>query len=252
METLFVGKNIIFLPETLSTNSYAIDLLKNVNPGEGTVVHTANQLSGKGQRGSVWMSDAARNLTASFIFKPGFLDLKNQFFLYIISALACYDTTAEILNASHFDIKIKWPNDILLNRKKVAGILIENKMQQNRLLWTVIGIGLNVNQQDFGELIATSLKKEGNNEVEVQLCLELICKHLEKYYLHLKNKKYEYLKQLYSDRLFAINETINFQFKNSIQALTVRGISDSGWLILEGVDGSTREVDVKDVKWLID
>ena len=81
METLFIGKNIIFLPEIDSTNSYATNLLKNVKLPEGTVLHTANQTHGKGQRGRSWIAQSTSNLTASVILKPLFLNLKNQFFL---------------------------------------------------------------------------------------------------------------------------------------------------------------------------
>src|SRR4051812_18760955 len=149
METLFIGKNILFLPETDSTNSYAIELLKNVNPPDGTVVHTARQLRGKGQRGAAWTTEPVSNLTISIIVKPAFLSLANQYFLYIVSALAVHDTTAEFLAPRQFDIKIKWPNDILVNRKKIAGILIENRITGNLINASVIGIGINVNQASF-------------------------------------------------------------------------------------------------------
>ena len=160
METLFIGSNIIFLPEVDSTNSYATELLKNVNIAEGTVIHTAHQTQGKGQRGNSWEAQIASNLTTSIVLKPSFLELKNQFFLYQITALACYDLMAELLNNSQYDIKIKWPNDILVNKKKIAGILIENVITHSTLNYSVIGIGINVNQLLFTDGInATSLKK---------------------------------------------------------------------------------------------
>ena len=74
---------MIFLPEVTSTNSYAMNLLKNVNLPEGTVVQTTNQTQGKGQRGSRWMADPTSNLTVSIVLKPTFLELKNQFYLYL-------------------------------------------------------------------------------------------------------------------------------------------------------------------------
>src|SRR5215211_2478906 len=104
METLFIGANLIFLPEVDSTNSYAIELLKNVNLPEGSVIHTANQTSGRGQRGNVWNTRPGSNLTVSVVIKPTFLDLKHQFYLYQITALACYDVMTEILDEGQFDI----------------------------------------------------------------------------------------------------------------------------------------------------
>ncbi|HRH11767.1 MAG TPA: biotin--[acetyl-CoA-carboxylase] ligase, partial [Bacteroidia bacterium] len=109
MDTLFVGRNIIFLPEVESTNSYAISMLKNVNIAEGTLIQTDDQLQGRGQRGNAWYSEKGRDLITSFVFKPVFLDLNKQFVLYEITALAVYDLLAQYLNVSQYDIKIKWP-----------------------------------------------------------------------------------------------------------------------------------------------
>jgi len=251
METLFVGKNIIFLPETLSTNSHATELLKNVNLSEGTVVHTLNQKAGKGQRGTVWIAEPASNFTASVILKPAFLDVKLSYFLYIIAALAAYDTTAEILNPSQFDIKIKWPNDIMVNRKKIAGILIENKLQEQRFSNSVIGVGLNINQNNFQNLNATSISLLTGKAYDIQKCLSFFCVYLEKYYLMLKNQKFVGLKQLYSERLFGKDEVIDFVLLDGKKSMRVLGISDNGRLQLQDCQHNKIEVDVKDIKWLI-
>lgn len=251
MDTLFIGKNIIFLPEIHSTNSYAIDLLKNVNPAEGTVVHTAHQTQGKGQRGSRWAADPGKNLTASVLLKPGFLDIKKQFFLYQITALACYDAMAQILNSSQNDIKIKWPNDILVNRRKIAGILLENNILNNRVNWCVAGIGINVNQDLFEEgLRATSLKQITGAEHEVKDLLGLVCCYLEKYYLYLKNGKYASVMSLYLERLYGLNEYLDFEIGGNRQHLLVEGIHDNGLLLLRTPSGELMETDVKQVKWL--
>ena len=152
METLFIGKSLLFLHEVESTNTYAMNLLRNVNPMEGTVVYTDNQTKGKGQRGAVWTSKIGQNLTLSVILKPQFLGQNNTFYLSKISALAVYDVLTDILLTSQYDIKIKWPNDILIKHRKVAGILIENSFATNTLQYSIIGVGLNVNQQDFDNM----------------------------------------------------------------------------------------------------
>lgn len=251
MDTLFVGKNIIFLPEVHSTNSYATDLLKNVNLPEGTVVHTAHQTNGKGQRGGSWSADPERNLTASFILKPGFLHIRNQFFLYQIAALACYDAMAEILNNSQIDIKIKWPNDILVSKKKIAGILIENNLLGGQVNWSVIGIGVNVNQEAFGSGInATSLKLCTGIHHPIEQVLTLLCKHLEKYYLALINSKFAAIRKNYLEHLFGLNQSLPFEVAGETRMLSVEGLSESGLLLLKEESGNSLEVDVKEVKWL--
>jgi len=251
METLFIGKNIIFLPEVHSTNSYAIDLLKNVNLPEGTVVQAASQTRGKGQRGAGWNSDPGRNLTVSVILKPGFLSVKNQFFLYQIVALACYDAMAEILDNGQIDIKIKWPNDILVNRKKIAGILIENTIQNNQVNWCVAGIGINVNQEIFDEDInATSLKMITGKDYSMKYILKTVCKHLEKYYLALLNTKLSAVKEDYLKHLYGLNEYLDFEIDGHVKTLLVKGLGDTGLLMLENESGQIMEVDVKEVKWI--
>jgi BirA family biotin operon repressor/biotin-[acetyl-CoA-carboxylase] ligase len=250
METLFVGKNLIFLPETNSTNSYAIDLLKNVNPPEGTVVQTARQLKGKGQRGAAWTSEPLSNLTASIILKPSFLPLSRQFNLYIISALAVHDTTSQFLKTGQFDIKIKWPNDILVNRKKISGVLIENKLQNDLISWSVIGVGLNINQLEFELQHATSLRLLVNSEMNVRKCLDLLCQFIEKYYLMLKAGKYEELHALYMERLFGINEILDFIFNDTLVQMKVEGLSDRGLLRLEKANGEKVEADLRELRWI--
>jgi len=251
METLFIGKNLIFLPEVPSTNSYAMNLLKNVNLPEGTVVQTAKQTQGKGQRGSSWMADPTSNLTVSIILKPTFLELKNQFYLYLISALACYDTMAEILNNSQFDIKIKWPNDILVNQKKIAGILIENNILNNQINGCVIGIGINVNQLKFDPSIkATSIALTSNNEYPVSKVLNLLCSYVEKHYLAMREEKYNLIQGSYLQHLFGLNTWRQFEVGGSLKSLMVLGVSDRGLLLLRDKNDSILEVDVKEVRWI--
>ncbi|MEI8136644.1 MAG: biotin--[acetyl-CoA-carboxylase] ligase [Bacteroidota bacterium] len=251
METLFIGRNIIFLPQVNSTNSYAIEMLKNVNPAEGTVVHAAEQTEGKGQRGSVWKTEKTSNLTASLIIKPTFLELKNQHYLYQISALACYDSLTELLDSSQFDIKIKWPNDILVNKQKIAGVLIENNIANGQLSWSVIGFGINVNQTIFDEgFNATSLKLLLKKDIDIKQLLELFCSHFEKRYLQLNNNKFDLIKEDYLSRFFRINNWVDFEIDGYQRSLFVEGINAHGLLWLKDNNEKCIYLDVKQVKWL--
>lgn len=251
METLFIGKNLIFLPEVHSTNSYATDLLKNVNLPEGTVIHAAHQTQGKGQRGAAWNAEASLNLTASVLLKPGFLSIQNQFYLYQIAALACYDAMTELLKESQFDIKIKWPNDILINKKKIAGILIENTILHDQLNWSVIGIGINVNQVLFEQGIhATSLKLLLKRTLEIETVLNALCRHLEKHYLSLFKSQYVMIQKQYLSHLYGLNQVLDFEHRGGVEKLLVKGLGSGGLLLLEDSAGQHREVDVKEIKWL--
>lgn len=251
METLFIGQNAIYLPSVESTNSYAIELLKNVNLIEGSVVYTYNQTHGKGQRGNTWICEPGLNLALSIVLKPQFLNIKKVHFLYIISALAVHDLMTQILGSSQYDIKIKWPNDILVNSKKIAGILNENIIQNSGISYSVVGIGLNVNQTRFGELgTATSLKTLIHSSTDTRSVLEDLCRHFEHYYLKLKNEHYTELLEDYYRHLFKLDSTQRFSIGDQELELTVKGINDSGKLHLRDAQNKDHYFDVKEIKWL--
>ena len=127
MDTLFIGKTCIKLDEISSTNDWLMSRISNQKFHEGTVVVTSVQTDGKGQRGSQWFSQSNKSLTFSVLLKPSFLAPIHAFDLSICVALALSDS----LNKLRLGFKIKWPNDIYFEDKKIAGVLIENQM--NRL-----------------------------------------------------------------------------------------------------------------------
>jgi BirA family biotin operon repressor/biotin-[acetyl-CoA-carboxylase] ligase len=254
METLFIGKNLLFLHDVESTNTYAMNLLRNVNVIEGTVIHTDNQTNGRGQRGALWTSNIAQNITSSIILKPTFLPIDNTFYLSKISALAVYDVLTDILPNSQYDIKIKWPNDILVNQQKIAGILIENNFSNTAIQYSVIGIGLNVNQDTFSEFerSATSLKLISGKAFERELILNLLCEKLEKWYLKLKEQKTSLIDKHYLNCLFGLNKTIAFKDLNDLYFDgKIIDVSKNGKLRLELSDLSIKEYDIKEIKFLV-
>lgn len=252
MATLFVGQNKVYLPVTESTNSYAIGLLKNVNTHEGTVVYTDYQTQGRGQRGNSWKADSAMNIMLSVMLRPQFLDAKKSFCLSKITALAVYDVLAEISAISQFGIKIKWPNDILVNRQKVAGILIENSFKENALQWSVIGVGLNVNQDDFEGLPgASSLLRLTGREWPREQLMERLFVHLEKWYLALRNQKLGSINSAYMERLFGVNESNLFEENGKQFMAKMVNVTEAGLLELELEDRSRRLFDIKEVKLIL-
>jgi BirA family biotin operon repressor/biotin-[acetyl-CoA-carboxylase] ligase len=251
MDTLFVGQNAIFLPQVESTNSYATALLKNVNLSEGTVIYTTDQTKGRGQRGNSWISGPGLNLAVSYVLRPTFLPIDKLFYMYIISALAVHDVMAEILNSSQFDIKIKWPNDILVNSKKIAGILNENILNNAIASATVVGIGLNINQEDFeGIDNATSLRSLSGRTFDTDSVLKTLHKHLENYYLKLKNKQFESILKAYYAFFYKIDQSLPFSVNDSIQNFTVKGINEKGLLDLKDAKGDHHYFDIKQIKWV--
>ncbi len=254
METLFIGKNMLFLTEVESTNTYAMHMLRNVNVMEGTVVYTDNQTKGKGQRGASWNSLVASNITASVILKPGFLPVEKSFFLSKITALAVYDLLTDILESSHYDIKIKWPNDILVNSRKIAGILIENTYNQSTLHYSVIGIGINVNQFEFDELnnFATSLRLLAGKPFNRKELLEKLCVYIEKWYFKLMGNKWDEVNTNYLNRLLGLNKKLRFRDLNHVvfEAI-IRDVSEEGLLCLEMEDLTMKQFEIKELKFIL-
>jgi BirA family biotin operon repressor/biotin-[acetyl-CoA-carboxylase] ligase len=256
METLFIGKNLLFLTEVESTNTYAMDMLRNVNTIEGTVVYTNYQTKGRGQRGSLWSSETASNITASIVLKPQFLSIEKSFYLSKISALALYDVLAEMLPVSQYDIKIKWPNDILVNKSKISGVLIENVFHQHNIHYSVIGVGLNVNQTQFRDLenSATSLKKIIGKELDRQLILEKLCIYLEKWYLLLKTSRFTEINSHYQQHLFGFNEMVLFKNPdNSVFKGVVLGVAENGKLrVFDASSEKEIQFDLKELSFILE
>lgn len=253
METLFIGKNMLFLPDVESTNTYAMSLLRNVNILDGTLVYTDNQTHGKGQRGAGWQSDAASNITCSIILKTTFLLAENSFYLSKITALAVYDLLTEIFNPSQYDIKIKWPNDIFINKKKIAGILIENVYHQSALGFSVIGVGININQTIFKGLenLATSFKQLTGNTFNRNEVLNSLCRFLEKWYLILKGEKLSRIDAAYHEKLWGWNSLFRFSDSaNRTFEAVIMEVAVDGKIHLKMKDNTIKDFDVKELKFL--
>lgn len=251
MATLFIGQNKVFLPETDSTNSYATSLLKNVNCIEGTVVYTNKQTNGKGQRGNSWLSDPSMNITLSVILKPAFLRGTNVFYLSKITALALYDLLTDILTGSQFDIKIKWPNDILVNNRKIAGILIENNITEDRINWSVIGIGLNVNQTVFNGMVACSVKTITGKEIlPEELSLQLFEK-IEKWYLLLRNNHIETINLTYHQHLLGYKKSIRFMHRNVLFSGCIAGVEENGRIRIIQENNEELTFEIKEISFIL-
>jgi BirA family biotin operon repressor/biotin-[acetyl-CoA-carboxylase] ligase len=121
----------------------------------------------------------------------------------------------------------------------------------NQINWSVVGIGININQEEFEDGInATSLKLESGKDHVVQDILKLLCIELEKYYLSMLNTKLSFIKERYLKHLFGLNQFLDFEVNGSQKTMLVKGLGDTGLLILEDKDGKNKEVDVKEVKWM--
>jgi BirA family transcriptional regulator, biotin operon repressor / biotin---[acetyl-CoA-carboxylase] ligase len=243
-----IGEELIWLKKTDSTNQYLQDMLKKTKIPEGTMVIAEEQTLGRGQRGNHWESSTGENLTFSFVIYPDFLELKNQFMLSKIIALALFD----LLKRYTGDVKIKWPNDIYIGKKKVAGILLENVIKGTKLSNTIVGIGLNINQKIFSEALpfASSLSLETGNDYKLPTILNELISNLNSRYNELKKAKYEKLNQQYLNALYQFMQFHDYSANNEVFNAKIVGIEDDGRLCLSTSNNELLKFAFKEVAFL--
>ncbi len=249
--TLFVGHNLVKLNEVDSTNTYLKNLLSNSKPLiEGTVIMAEHQYAGRGQNLNIWESQAGKNLTISIYLKPSFLSVSDQFDLNKAISLGVADCLNKVLGEN---CHIKWPNDIYFHDRKIGGILIENVIKGYNLKESVIGIGINVNQTNFSAPLSrvNSISKVLHKDYNLQLLLTQLCQDIESRYLQLKAGKKDLLDENYQNSLYRFNEQHRFQIENKIVEGIIKGVSQTGKLLLQ-INNGVKELDLKEVKFIFD
>ncbi len=219
-----IFKRKIFLKDVDSTSDYLIRLDNEFILEEGLVLVSDFQSKGRGRIGKNWHSECGKNLLFSFILKPTFIPLKKQFFLSMISSIAIVDSLKKHISEK---INIKWPNDILINNKKIAGFLLDFSISSKSIKRCVIGCGININQRQFPQLNdVVSIILMNNSVTEKKIVLDDFLHHFSKLYIDLKNEKYSEIKNKYlsvaKDLVFT--KSVNGK-KSEIQVLN---ISDEG------------------------
>jgi|ERR1700757_4367111 len=250
MDTLFIGQHILELDEIESTNTYATNLIKEIQVAEGTIVLTHKQTKGRGQVGNTWQAESGKNLTFSLVLHPSFLSVDKQFYLSKITSLAVFGMLTDFLNTSLYDIKIKWPNDILVNDKKIAGILIENILRGNFLQNSVIGVGININQQSFNNVdkLATSLGILLQKDFDLKEMLYVFCKHFEALYLSLKQNNFSKISHAYFKQLYKFDEWAVYQSKNQKFTAKITRVEENGLLVLTTEQNELLKFNFKEVQ----
>lgn len=228
-KTLFDNKTYIFMTECLSTNDYLLKLLKKKNYEEGTMVHTNYQKNGRGQRNNEWLSENGKNLTFSFLLEP-YVELSNQFFLHIITSISIFKTLLEI---NIKNISIKWPNDIYVNDKKIAGILIENLVYRKFIHKSVIGVGLNINQANFGSLNATSIINETLKKHSLDQILKIFKSTFNKEYLKLNSNKIHEEFDFYKKNLIGYQVEKKYEYNSDVIKGKIIDILSDGILVIQ-------------------
>ncbi|WP_236969745.1 biotin--[acetyl-CoA-carboxylase] ligase [Membranihabitans marinus] len=233
-----------------STNQYCTELIAKSNPLPFTVISTDFQSNGVGQIGSKWISNIGENVLMSIILYPDFINANESFKLHFLTSLSCVEVLRQYIDDDR--IQIKWPNDILVDRKKIVGMLIKNTFSGHSIKNAIVGIGLNVNQTDFDQYLfsATSIASIIGRPLEVDTIRLEILENIKKFFELLKSN--HSLKELYLHSLYGYDELFNF-FDLIDQTYKVGKITDvlrDGRLIVD-VAGSEVKYEFKQIKFLI-
>lgn len=241
MRTKIIGQQLIELESVGSTNKHAAELLAQRKVAHGAVILAHEQTDGRGQRGRIWRSGANLDLTISIVLQFEHLKAGEQFTLAKVASLAVHDVASSAMKVAvdrgSDPVRIKWPNDVLVDRRKVSGILIKNDIVGGLVMNSIIGIGINVNSGELdAEFNATSLRMETGTEHDRTELLELLCQRLE-HHLELWQSDHEALSRAYTSLLWARGRYADLELDGQPFSARPMDVDEDGRLLVEDEDG---------------
>lgn len=241
LKTQKMGQHVIYKESTDSTNQDALELGEK-GAEEGTLVVADCQKAGKGRRGRSWVSPAGTNIYFTLLLKPSFKPDKAPT-LTLVMALS---VAQALKQETGIEAGIKWPNDLVLNGKKICGILTEMTLKQTKIQAVVIGVGINVGQMNFPKELtdkAASLEMECGIKVQRAPLIARIMECFEKNYdIYRRDENLAGLKKAYEECLVNRNQSVRVLDPAGEYDGIARGIHENGELLVELADGTCRQV----------
>lgn len=220
-----VGKHVIILPELDSTSNYVAKLNSEGKVAPGTVILAEIQTSGRGQRGKTWDTSHKKQFTASYFEKTDFLSGEHLAFFNMAIALAVRETIS-VLSTKKVDIK--WPNDILIEDKKIAGLLIELLWENGRPKYAILGIGINIHPVELETAISLN---EYNPEINsIYQVLDELSKNLTSIFYLLKQSRFSEINELYHLHLWRKGVEQEVELKGERLKIVIDSVNESGQL----------------------
>lgn len=237
---------LLYIEATPSTNDYLKALLKKGILEDFTVLSTPFQTKGRGQRGSEWQSESGKNLIMSLYKQYVTLKVAQQFSIAMAVSLAVQRTLSKYVTG----VKVKWPNDVLIHGKKVAGILIETGIKGQKVSWAIIGIGVNLMQAKFKDLpIATSLYLQTQIKITPQDFLKALLPELMQQLSILEKRPYQELQNQYEAQLYGYKAPHTFTDKEGLEFTgTIQGVSQEGALLVSRGNKYPETFKLKEIK----
>lgn len=249
---------VAFRYDTLhSTNTTAVNAVQGPTPpAHGDVVWTDAQSAGRGQGSNRWHSSPGDNLTLSVIAYPETLEAPQLFDLTKVTGLAVRQTVAHYIGESPAaPVTVKWPNDVYVGDKKIAGILVQNGLRGNRVAWSVMGIGLNVNEHNFPSSLvdtATSIRLQTGKDHYLETVANYLFEQLSYQYEQLRPENRTRLTDTYHHYLYRKGVVSHFQLTATGQLFKgiIRGVNQHGQLRVEQPVGRESAFSVGEIKLL--
>ena len=238
------------LDATDSTNSYLREMSKNKSLGKWTVATADYQSKGRGQKGAVWQSEKGKNLICSILVKLNDFKAEDQFMINCAVSLGIYHY---LQRYNLPKLTVKWPNDIMSVSKKLGGILIENSISGDKINQSIIGIGININQEQFPEDLpmAVSIKQLIQAETPRDIFLQDLLNSIQNKFEMISDGKYEALRSQYEAILFRKDKAHMYQDDRGKNFMgLIKGVSPQGKLLIEKEDSSIASFQFKEVKYL--
>jgi len=235
LDTEYVGRQFVYVQQVESTNSMLLDSTEFKN--NGTVVFAEEQTDGRGRKGREWLSQPGQNLTFSTLLRK--VDGKK---VNIINLGASLAVAQAIENLYQLKTSLKWPNDVLISNKKIAGILLESTSKENELDKVVIGIGINVNQANFPGrylLEPTSIKKEFKNRGNREKLLSEVLNLFEEILLKVDENPEEILED-WKERCKMVGEKVKVESDKETKFGIFDDLDENGFLVLKSADGNEK------------
>ena len=239
----------IKIDATESTNDYLKQMLRQVSLEDGTVVRTLNQTKGRGQRGANWFFEKDKSLAFSMLKRWSEQESPNPFHLQWVVTNSIFEVLSAMGRSSWH---IKWPNDIMADGKKIAGILIEHQFQ-NKLQSSVIGVGINVNNQRLPTLPhAASLCTILGRKFDVDLLCDTLRQKLFRACSDIKQDNYSRDLEQLNQRLYRKNITTFFETaQQGVFEGQIKGVDQQGRLVVDSVNGPQAH-NVGEIRLIVD
>ncbi|WP_372775690.1 biotin--[acetyl-CoA-carboxylase] ligase [Mangrovibacterium sp.] len=248
MNSQIIGKTVVLLERVASTNNYATDQVRENEVEEGTVFLADDQSAGRGHLANKWESEPGKNLTFSIFIRPNFLPIEKT---YLLSKVVCLGIES-FLTPFVDHVKIKWPNDIYVDDRKICGILIENGIMNDQICQSIIGIGLNINQVKFRSDAPNpvSLSQLTGEQYDLLELIKALLKQIDYYYRRLVDGEAEEINRQFVSKLYQLNEWHWYNDKNHTYKGQIIGVNEIGQLKVEEEGGILNEYHFKEVTYL--